>query len=213
MVVNTAFFPNLMWNSRFAALSDDPFDNSAGLLVSGAGGADALVPAAPARRASVHSADGAGRGGGVRLSRATTSTSATRCCDASTTSPEYRQLFGELFPSVRRRRPDHFDMFGRAIAEFEFTLTFADAPIDRFARGQQERPDRRSEARARLLFFGAARCVQCHAVSGPSNEMFSDFHAHVIGVPQIAPLVRQCAVRWARPERGLRAGADHRQPG
>src|SRR5678810_1159111 len=29
-VVNTAFYPNLMWNSRFAALSHDPFDNSAG---------------------------------------------------------------------------------------------------------------------------------------------------------------------------------------
>ena len=30
MVINTAFFPNLMWNSRFAALSNNPFDNSAG---------------------------------------------------------------------------------------------------------------------------------------------------------------------------------------
>ena len=29
-VSNTAFYPNLMWNSRFAALSHDPFDNSAG---------------------------------------------------------------------------------------------------------------------------------------------------------------------------------------
>src|SRR4029079_16583056 len=32
MVINSAFFPALMWNSRFAALSGDPFDNSAGLL-------------------------------------------------------------------------------------------------------------------------------------------------------------------------------------
>ena len=32
MVINTAFFPNLMWNSRFPALSGDPFDNSAGFL-------------------------------------------------------------------------------------------------------------------------------------------------------------------------------------
>jgi len=29
-VVNSAFFPNLMWNARFAALSNDPFDNEAG---------------------------------------------------------------------------------------------------------------------------------------------------------------------------------------
>src|SRR5690242_19545128 len=32
MVANTAFFPNLMWNSRFASLSNDPFDHSAGFL-------------------------------------------------------------------------------------------------------------------------------------------------------------------------------------
>jgi cytochrome c peroxidase len=38
-----------------------------------------------------------------------------------------------------------------------------------------------------LLFFGAAKCVECHQVSGPSNEMFSDFTDHVIGVPQITP--------------------------
>src|SRR5947207_4048832 len=29
MAINTAFFPNLMWNSRFASLAGDPFDNSA----------------------------------------------------------------------------------------------------------------------------------------------------------------------------------------
>src|SRR5215813_8238577 len=32
MVANTAFFPNLMWNSRFSALSNNPFDNSAEFL-------------------------------------------------------------------------------------------------------------------------------------------------------------------------------------
>ena len=38
-----------------------------------------------------------------------------------------------------------------------------------------------------LIFFGKGGCVQCHSVSGHSNEMFSDFEMHVIGVPQIAP--------------------------
>src|SRR5213078_4228825 len=38
-------------------------------------------------------------------------------------------------------------------------------------------------------FFGKANCFVCHAVSGYSNEMFSDFKEHVIGVPQIVPLV------------------------
>jgi cytochrome c peroxidase len=44
------------------------------------------------------------------------------------------------------------------------------------------------EKQGALLFFGKAGCVNCHAVGGRSNEMFSDFQMHVIGVPQIAPL-------------------------
>ena len=31
--------------------------------------------------------------------------------------------------------------------------------------------------------------MQCHTVSGESNEMFSDFTQHVIAVPQIAPIL------------------------
>jgi cytochrome c peroxidase len=38
-----------------------------------------------------------------------------------------------------------------------------------------------------LIFFGKGRCVSCHSVGGNSNEMFSDFQMHNIGVPQIAP--------------------------
>jgi len=101
--------------------------------------------------------------------------------------PEYRKRFGKLFPSVRAGGPITFEMFGLAIAEFEFTLVFADAPIDRFARGQKNALAD-DQKRGALLFFGAARCVECHKVSGESNEMFSDFTQHVIGVPQIAPV-------------------------
>src|SRR5262245_60527833 len=32
MAINTAFYPNLMWNSRFASLADDPFDISGGFF-------------------------------------------------------------------------------------------------------------------------------------------------------------------------------------
>jgi cytochrome c peroxidase len=78
-------------------------------------------------------------------------------------------------------------MFGRAIAEFEFTLIFADAPVDKFARGHKNALTD-DQKRGAVLFFGKANCIQCHAVSGNSNEMFSDFEQHVIGVPQIAPL-------------------------
>jgi cytochrome c peroxidase len=43
------------------------------------------------------------------------------------------------------------------------------------------------QKRGALLFFGAARCVQCHAVSGKSNEMFSDFQNRSLAVPQLSP--------------------------
>jgi cytochrome c peroxidase len=101
-------------------------------------------------------------------------------------SPAYRKLFGALFPSVTEGGDIDFTMVGRAIAEFEFTLVFAYAPIDRFARGDfgvLTTPGKKGA----LLFFGKAGCVSCHAVAGPANEMFSDFQMHVAGIPQIAP--------------------------
>jgi cytochrome c peroxidase len=61
-----------------------------------------------------------------------------------------------------------------------------DAPIDRFARGDASAMTL-PEKKGALLFFGSAGCVHCHAVAGRSNEMFSDFNMHVVGVPQIAP--------------------------
>jgi cytochrome c peroxidase len=79
-------------------------------------------------------------------------------------------------------------MFGKAIAEFEFSMVFANAPIDKFARGQMSALTD-NQKKGALLFFGRAGCVVCHAVSGQSNEMFSDFKQHVLGVPQIAPSV------------------------
>jgi len=43
------------------------------------------------------------------------------------------------------------------------------------------------EKRGASLFLGKAGFGACHAVSGRSNEMFSDVQMHVVGVPQIAP--------------------------
>jgi cytochrome c peroxidase len=101
-------------------------------------------------------------------------------------SAEYRQRFARSFAHVKGGAPITFDDMARAIAEFEFTLVFADAPIDRYAQGHVNALSR-SEKHGAVLFFGRAGCVTCHAVSGKSNEMFSDFHQHVAGVPQIAP--------------------------
>jgi cytochrome c peroxidase len=106
-------------------------------------------------------------------------------------TPAYRKLFGDVFPEVKHGAQIDFYMFGKAIAEFEFTLVFANAPIDRFARGDRDAMTP-AEKRGALIFFGKGKCVQCHAVSGrssvgESNEMFTDFEERVIGVPQIAP--------------------------
>jgi cytochrome c peroxidase len=104
-------------------------------------------------------------------------------------SAAYRELFREIFPETGppRNRPIDFYMFGKAIAEFEFTLVFADAPLDRFGRGDVDAMTS-SQKRGALLFFGKAKCVECHRIDGDSNEMFSDFEEHVIGVPQNAPM-------------------------
>src|SRR5438876_428111 len=89
-------------------------------------------------------------------------------------SPAYWKLFGEVFPSVAAGSLIDFSMFGRAIAEFEFTLIFADAPIDRFARGERSAMSV-PEKEGALIFLGKGGCVACHSVAGNSSEMFSDF--------------------------------------
>jgi len=185
MVVNTVFFPNLMWNSRFVALSSNPFDNSAGFLFPPPEGlslshqphllvAQAFIP--PTERTEVAGFDFPGDNDGLRA----------EVLNRLNRSPAYRRLFGESFAEVKAGAPITFDMFGKAIAEFEFTLTFANAPIDRFARGERGALTE-DEKRGALLFFGAARCSTCHSVAGQSYEMFSDFQDHNIGIPQIAP--------------------------
>jgi cytochrome c peroxidase len=185
-VANTAFYPNLMWNSRFASLSNDSFDNRAGFLFPQPEGltlsylphllvAQAFIP--PTERVEVAGFGFPGDNFDIRR----------EVLRRINNVPEYRKRFAKLFPSVRDDGPVTFDMFGLAIAEFEFTLIFADAPLDQFARGQVNALTDEQKSGA-LLFFGKARCADCHQVSGPSNEMFSDFDQHVIGVPQIAPV-------------------------
>jgi cytochrome c peroxidase len=187
MAINSAFFPNLMWNSRFASLSGDPFDNRQGFLFPPPEGlslsnlpqllvAQAFIP--PTERVEVAGFDFPGDNFAIRA----------EVLNRLNANSEYRKLFGKVFREVKSGGRITFDMFGKAIAEFEFTLVFANAPIDRFARGEGS-PMSDDQKRGALLFFGAARCVQCHTVSGQSNEMFSDFKPHVIGIPQIAPTV------------------------
>jgi cytochrome c peroxidase len=216
-VVNNAFFPSLMWNGRFFAPSGNPFNKWRGFVFPLPEGTttsppnDAVIKTLLAAQAHVPPTelvevagftgtagtissefdqfdDGMGSivpspdGTGFRNEPIRQAVLARLNASAP-----YRSLFGELFPSVAAGGPIDFSMFGRAIAEFEFTLVFADAPVDRFARGERHAMSIR-EKQGAVLFFGKARCAGCHAVGEQSNEMFSDFQTHVIGVPQIAPL-------------------------
>jgi cytochrome c peroxidase len=189
MVINNAFFPALMWNSRFNSVSGDPFDNSAGFQFPMPEGfslsglphlltAQAFIPPTEKPEMAGFHPSLPGTNDGIR----------DEVVARLNATPAYRELFGQIFPEVKAGAPVTYEMLARAIAEFEFTLVFADAPIDKFARGQKNAMSDDEKAGA-LLFFGPANCVSCHAVSGQSNEMFSDFQMHVAGIPQIAPAV------------------------
>ena len=218
MVANSAFLPKLMWNGRFAALSGDPFNNSAGFLFPPPEGTTRFAagdPSVPTLLAAqghipqtelVEMAGFSGTAGtlgpefvqfdngqGHMLPAAdATSFRNEPIRDAVlalvNATPGYLQRFGRIFSGGRAFEEGEitFAMLGVALAEFQTSLTFADAPIDRFARGDRTAMTN-AQKRGALLFFGSAGCVTCHAVDGRSNEMFSDFENHVLAIPQIAP--------------------------
>ncbi len=275
-VVNTAFYPKLMWNGRFSAISGDPFDNSKGFLFPAPEGTTRFPPNDPdfqhLLQAQAHIpptelSEAAGftdicgstdtesfvqtrSTGGARLIKepgsakvrtvfdplATSTAKMFRSGGEQTGEPDfcqfdvpaigrtgvplppplrvprddggfdefrnepirdvvigrinaseaYRTAFKKAFPELRDDQAITFAMFGQAIAEFEFSLTFMNAPIDRYAQGDTGAMTD-AQKRGALTFFNKAGCVECHAVAGGSNELFSDFKNHVAGIPQIAP--------------------------
>jgi cytochrome c peroxidase len=219
IVVNTAFYPKLMWNGRFFANAapgnnlGDPFSNMFGFMfpapeLASLGYHDHLLQAQafipPTELVEVAGFTGTSHtdlsprfevfdnGKGLTVPPADGSGFRNQpirdtAIGLINATQGYRQAFGKVFPEVRHGAPITFDMVGRAIAEFEFTLTFATAPIDRFARGEAGAMTD-AEKRGALVFFGQGKCISCHATKGKSNEMFSDFENHVAGIPQLAPL-------------------------
>jgi cytochrome c peroxidase len=189
MLLNNIFYPRLMLNSRFASLSGDPFDNSAGFLFPPPEGlslsflphlltAQAFIPPTERPEMAGFGPHVPGTNDGIRAA----------VVARLNANSEYRELFADIFYEVESGGPITYEMLARAIAEFEFSLTFSDAPIDKFARGNLSAMTD-SQKRGAMLFFGTAGCVQCHAVSGESNEQFSDFQQHVVGLPQLFPSV------------------------
>jgi len=94
---------------------------------------------------------------------------------AVNTDPAYAELFRKAYG----RDPNYEDL-GRAIANFERTLIFLDAPFDRFAAGDTKALSPAAQ-RGLALFNGKARCVSCHMMNS-SNPLGTDNLFHNIGV-------------------------------
>jgi cytochrome c peroxidase len=94
---------------------------------------------------------------------------------AVNTDPAYVGLFQKAYG-----RAPNYDDLGRAIASFERTLIFLDAPFDRFAAGDSKAISGAAQ-RGLDLFNGKARCVSCHMINS-SNPLGTDNLFHNIGV-------------------------------
>lgn len=88
---------------------------------------------------------------------------------------EYPPLFQAAFG-----RPMNYTDVGHALAAFERTLIFLDAPFDR-ARAGDTGALNAAEQRGLVLFEGKGRCATCHPLN-PANPIGSDMKFHNIGV-------------------------------
>jgi cytochrome c peroxidase len=95
--------------------------------------------------------------------------------NAIANDPEYQRMF----MSAYGRAPNYEDI-ARAIASFERTLVFLDAPFDEFVAGKTNAISPAAQ-QGWALFNGKGRCVTCHAVN-PSNPLGTDNRFHNIGV-------------------------------
>jgi cytochrome c peroxidase len=86
---------------------------------------------------------------------------------------EYRRLFARAFGG---EKPITQQNLARALAAFQRTLVAANAPFDRYMRGDAAAMS--PEQVRGMERFQSIGCVNCH--SGP---MFSDFAPHVLAVP------------------------------
>lgn len=216
LVVNTEFYPALMWTARFFAPSGDPFDNSLGFQFPFPEGLISSTQTLLQAQASIPSTELVEMAGfsGITGNPGPTSPRHQQfddghgqtlppadgtgfhnfpiqdAVDARLNSiPEYRVIFGVAFNDgeILPEGGITIHMRREALAEFQMSLPGADAPLDRFARGDIHAMSPRQK-RGALLFFGRAGCVACHAVAGTSNEMFSDFAVHRIGGPHVFPV-------------------------
>lgn len=89
--------------------------------------------------------------------------------------PAYQQLFHKAYG-----RAPNYDDLARAIAAFERTLVFLDAPFDRFVAGDDNAISAEAQ-KGWVLFNGKGRCMTCHMLN-PSNPLGTDNRFHNVGV-------------------------------
>jgi len=95
---------------------------------------------------------------------------------------EYRDLFRAAFPAVVNLDDFNFGHAGRAMAAFERDRwTALGTPFDGYLAGDNSAMSD-AEKRGALLFYGKARCAECHP--GP---LLTDFEHYAIAVPQVGP--------------------------
>lgn len=94
---------------------------------------------------------------------------------------EYRRLFTSAFRD-RSASDMKISDVGNIIAHFE-EVAFAtrNAAWDKYVRGDTSAISDKSK-RGVILFYGKARCAQCH-----NGQIFSDFNFHALGVNQEGP--------------------------
>lgn len=94
--------------------------------------------------------------------------------------PKYREMFAAAFPKAEGKV--RFADAGNAIAAFEVAaFTTLDTPFDRYIAGDNDALSA-EEKRGAALFYGNARCANCH-----SGGLMTDQEAHAICAPQLGP--------------------------
>jgi cytochrome c peroxidase len=87
--------------------------------------------------------------------------------------PGYRDAFARAYPG----QPITIDTIAKAIASYERTVNSAEAPFDRWIKGDEQAMSA-AAVRGFVLFNGKADCVLCHSTWRMSDDGFHDIGLH-----------------------------------
>jgi cytochrome c peroxidase len=95
--------------------------------------------------------------------------------------PEYEERFADAYPELEQEDLG-FEHAANAIAAFEIdAFSFTNSPWDQYIAGDSSALSE-SEMRGALLFYGEARCHNCHG-----GSLMTDQQTHNICAPQVGP--------------------------